>query len=209
MKPKRKQTLTEKRPKQRKKNSTIATTWGDDTNPMYTSNRDIPKNLRKLIKDRGEVISVLGDGHCLFRAVGKILHMEPGAVMKETKMHMISRPSDEKYYVSETEISTRVTRYTEFENVKHNERGPDIHESEWGGTEDCQIIARGWCKRDVVILHTKTDRGTVVPYTYNEIGERTKHHMKECGGIGDTQRGQNCIYLIYDGIHYTLQCPET
>ena len=195
--------MTEKRPKRHKITSTIDTTWEDDTNPMYTSNRDIPKNLRKLIKDRGEVISVLGDGHCLFRAVGKILHMEPGAVMKATKMHMISRPSNEKYYVyvSETEIATRVTRYTEFENVKHNERGPDIHESEWGGTEDCQIIAR-WCERDVVILHTKTDRGTVVPYTYNDIGEKTIHHMETCGWIGDTQRGQNCIYLIYDGIHY-------
>jgi len=127
--------------------------------------------------------------------------MEPGAVMKATKMHMVSRPSNEKYYVSETEIATRVTRYNEFENVKHNERGPDIHESEWGGTEDCQIIAR-WCERDVVILHTKTDRGTVVPYTYNDIGEKTIHHMETCGWIGDTQRGQNCIYLIYDGIHY-------
>ena len=48
---------------------------------MYTNNRDITKNLRKLIKDRGEVIRVLADGHCLFRAVGKILHMEPGTVM--------------------------------------------------------------------------------------------------------------------------------
>ena len=135
------------------------------------------------------------------RAVGKILHIEPGAVMKGAKMHMISRPSDEEYYVSETEIATRVTRYNEFENVKHNERGPDIHESEWGGTEDCQIIAR-WCKQDVAILHTKTGRGTVVPYTYNEIGERTIHHMEECGWIGDTQRRQNCIFLMYAGIHY-------
>ena len=88
--------------------------------------------------------------------------MKPGTVMKEAKEHMISRPSDEGYYVSETEIATRVTRYTEFENVRHNERGPDIHETERGGTEDCQIIAR-WCKHDVAILHTKTDRGTVVP----------------------------------------------
>jgi hypothetical protein len=62
--------------------------------------------------------------------------------MKEAKSHMISRPSDEGHYVSETEIATRGTRYTEFENVKHNERGPGIHETEWGGTEDCQIIAR-------------------------------------------------------------------
>jgi hypothetical protein len=53
----------------------------------------------------------------------------------------------------------------------------------------------------VAILHTKTDRWTVVPYTYNEIGERTIHHMEECGWIGDTQRGQNCIYIIYDDIH--------
>ena len=131
------------------------------------------------MKNKGKVVSVLADGHCLFRAVGKILQMEPGTVMKEAKAHMISRPSDEGYYVSETEIATRVTRYTEFENVKQNERGPDIHETEWGGTEDCQITPR-WCKRDVIILHTKKDRGTVVPYTHNEIGERTIQHMDSC-----------------------------
>ena len=53
----------------------------------------------------------------------------------------------------------------------------------------------------MVILHTKADRGTVIPYTYNEIGERTIHHMDECGWM-DTQRGKNCIYQIYDGIHH-------
>jgi hypothetical protein len=142
---------------------------------MYTKSRDTPKNLRKLIKDRGEVISMLADGHCLFRAVGKIQHMEPGVVMKEAKMHMISRPSDEKYYVSKTEIATRVTRYTEFENIKHNERGPDIHESEWGGTEDCQIIST-WCKRDVAILHTKTNRGTVAIHIQRDRGENHTPH---------------------------------
>ena len=42
----------------------------------------------------------------------------------------------------------------------------------------------------------------MVPCTHNEIGERTIHHMEECGWIGNTQRGQNCICLIYDGIHY-------
>ena len=56
-------------------------------------------------------------------------------------------------------------------------------------------------KRDVAILHTKTDRGIVVPYTYNEIGERTIQHMETYGWM-NTQRGQNCIYLIHDGIHY-------
>ena len=55
-------------------------------------------------------------------------------------------------HVSEAEINTRVTRYTEFAGVKHNIRGPDpdIHVTEWVGTEDCQIIAR-WIERDVVI----------------------------------------------------------
>ena len=68
--------------------------------------------------------------------------MEPGTVMKEAKAHMISRSSDEQYYVSEAEIVTRVSRYTEFGDIKQNKRGPDIHETEWGGTEDSQIIAR-------------------------------------------------------------------
>jgi hypothetical protein len=83
--------------------------------------------------------------------------MEPRIVVKEAKSHMISRPSNEKYYVSETETTTRATRCTEFEGVKHNE-GLDIHMPEWGVTEDCQIIA-SWCKRDATILNTKTDRG--------------------------------------------------
>ena len=121
--------------------------------------------------------------------------------MKKAKSHMISRPSDERDDVSETEIATRVTRYTGFENVKHNERGLDIRDRMGRNKKYYQIIAR-WCKHDVVILHTKTDGGTVVPYTYNDLGERTIHHMEECGWIGNTQRGQKCICLIYDGIHY-------
>ena len=83
----RKKTQTEKRPKRHKTKSTTDTTWGDATNPIYTKNRDIPKNLRKLIKDRGEIISVLADGHCLFRAVGKILHMEPGRDERSKNAH--------------------------------------------------------------------------------------------------------------------------
>ena len=27
--------------------------------------------------------------------------------------------------------------------------------------------------------------------------------MEECGWIGDTHRGENCIYLVYDGILYS------
>ena len=91
---------------------------GETTQPDVHKNRDVSTNLRKLliIKDRRKVVSVLADGHCLFRAVWKILHnMEPGTVMKEAKAHMINRPPDEGYYVTETEIVTRVTRHIEFE----------------------------------------------------------------------------------------------
>ena len=82
---------------QRKSATANGKTWGDDTNSMHTKNRNVPTNLRKLIKNRGKVVSVLADGHCLFRAVGKILQMEPGTVMKEAKAHMLSRPPDEDY----------------------------------------------------------------------------------------------------------------
>jgi hypothetical protein len=50
---------------------------------MYTKRIDVPTNLRRLIKNRGKVVNVLADGHCLFRAVRKMLHMEPGTVRDE------------------------------------------------------------------------------------------------------------------------------
>ena len=52
---------------------------------MYTKNRDIPTNLCKLMKNRETLVSVLVDGYFLFRAVGKILHMEPGTGIKNQK----------------------------------------------------------------------------------------------------------------------------
>ena len=114
---------------------------------------------------------------------------------------MTSTPQDGMFYVSDAELNSRVTRYTEFVGVKHNIRVPDLHVMEWSGTKDCQIIAR-WIKRDAVVLNTITDRRTITPYTHNEIGGRSIQHMEECGGIEDTHRGGNYIYLTYDGIHY-------
>ena len=54
-------TQNEKRTDLREPTNTTGATWGN-----Y-----IPTNLRKLIKDRGRIASVLADGHCLFRAVWK------------------------------------------------------------------------------------------------------------------------------------------
>jgi hypothetical protein len=71
---KKETTKTEKRTDQREPTNTTGTKWGDDTNPISTKNRDLPTNLRKLIHNRGKLVSVLADGHWLFREVGKTLH---------------------------------------------------------------------------------------------------------------------------------------
>jgi hypothetical protein len=97
------------------------------------------------------------------------------------------------------------TRYTEFEGVKHNERGPDIHVAKGGGIEDHQIIA-GWCKRDVAILNTKTDRDTLIPNKYNEIGERTIHRIATpyTGGVWvDRRRPQRTGLYLLDILRHT------
>ena len=122
--------------------------------------------------DRGKLVSVLAEGHRPVQNSMENTTYRTWDSDERSKEHMLSRPSDEGCYVSETEIATRVTRHTDFESIKHHERDPGIQETERGGTEDCPIIA-GWWKSKVALLHTKTDRGTVVPYTYNEIGERT------------------------------------
>ena len=51
---------------------------------------------------------------------------------------------DKMNYVPEAQINTRVTRCTEFAGAKHNVRALEAHVTvtEWGGTEDCQIITR-------------------------------------------------------------------
>ena len=121
----KRKTKTHRRIDQRElTNTSRGAKWGDDTNPTYTKTRDIPTNLRKLIKNRAEIISVLADGHCLFRSVGKILHMEPGTVMKQEKAHITSRLSNKKHVVSETETATRVTRYTKFWKCKTQWKRP-------------------------------------------------------------------------------------
>jgi hypothetical protein len=118
--------------------------------------------MAKLITSEGEIIHVLGDGHCLFRSIGKILQIQPAEIMRMAKLHMMATNMEGPHYISQEERDMREVRYKEFENVQNNVEGPDIHQSEWGGIEDYQVVAR-WSKRYVVRLNMDTDRCTVIP----------------------------------------------
>jgi hypothetical protein len=67
-----------------------------------------------------------------------------------------------EYYLADREVAKREPRYTAMMNVRHNKKGVRIHETEWGGPEDCVAIAKR-SGRDVIILHTETDRCTIIP----------------------------------------------
>ena len=56
-------------------------------------------------------------------------------------------------------------------NVK-KPRGTRIHKTEWGEPEDCVAIAKQ-SGRDLIILHTETDRCTIILYTPNAIETKT------------------------------------
>ena len=75
--------------------NTAGAKWVDDTNLMYTKTETYQRTYASSYKNRGNIIGVLADVHCLFRAVGKILHMESGTVMKEANAHLMRRPSNE------------------------------------------------------------------------------------------------------------------
>ena len=86
-------------------------------------------------------------------------------------------------------------------NVRHNKRGVKIHETEWGEPQDCVAIAK-WSERDVIILHTETDRCTIIPYTANEIETKSVAKLLALDWAREPSRGKHGIYLIHDGIHY-------
>ena len=47
--------------------------WMDDTTPKQINTRGIRTHIKQLIQKEGDIINVMGDGHCMYRAIGKIL----------------------------------------------------------------------------------------------------------------------------------------
>ena len=121
--------------------------------------------------------------------------------MQEVRAHMLSMSSCTEYYLVDREVTKRESRYTAMMNVRHNKRGVKIHETEWGEPQDCVVIAK-WSGRDVIILHTETDRCTIIPYTANAIETKSVAKLLALDWAREPSRGKHGIYLIHDGIHY-------
>ena len=106
--------------------------WMDDTTPKQINNRGIRTHIQQLLHKEGDIINVMGDGHCMYRAIGKILQKQPGEMMQEVRAHMLSMNSCTEYYLVDREVTKRESRYTAMMNVRDNKRGVKIHETEWG-----------------------------------------------------------------------------
>jgi hypothetical protein len=173
----------------------------DGTIPKQINNRGIRTHIKQLIQNEGDIVNVMGDGHCMYRAIGNILQKQPGEMMQEVRAHMLSMNSCNEFYLVDREVTKRESRYTAMMNSRHNKRGLKIHETEWGEPEDCVAIAK-WSRRDVIILHTVTDRCTIIPYMPNAIETKTVAKLLALDWTREPSRGKHGIYLIHDGIHY-------
>ena len=57
-------------------------------------------------------------------------------------------------------------------NVLATKKFENTHRKRMGEPEDCVTIAK-WSGGDVIILHTETDRCTIIPYRPNTIETKT------------------------------------
>ena len=72
-----------------------------------------------------------------------------------------------------------------------------------GEPEDCEAIAK-WSGRDVILLHTETDRCTIIPNTANAIEEKTVAKLMKLDWTREPSRDKHGIYVVHDGIHYNV-----
>jgi hypothetical protein len=43
--------------------------------------RGIRTHIKQLIQNEGDIVNAMGDGHCMSRAIGKMLQKQPGEMM--------------------------------------------------------------------------------------------------------------------------------
>ena len=72
-----------------------------------------------------------------------------------------------------------------------------IHKTEWGEPEDCVAIAKS-SEVDVIILHTDTDRCTIILYTPNAIEAKTEAKLMALNWLREPNRAQHGVYLIHN-----------
>ena len=71
-----------------------------------------------------------------------------------------------------------------------------------GEPEDYVAIAK-WSGRGVIILHTETDRCTIIPYTPNAIETKSVTKLVALKWTREPSREKHGIYLTHDEIHYS------
>ena len=81
--------------------------WKDDTTSKQINNRGIRPHIKKLIQNEGDIINVMGDGHCMYRAIGKILQKKTGEMMQEVRAYMLSMNLCTEYYLVDREVTKR------------------------------------------------------------------------------------------------------
>jgi hypothetical protein len=67
--------------------------WKDDATPKQINSRGIRTHKKQLTQNEGDIINVMGDRHIMYRAIGKILHKQPGEMMQEVRAHILSMNS--------------------------------------------------------------------------------------------------------------------
>lgn len=97
-------------------------------------------------------VRVMWDGQCLFRSIGKIKNMHPGAVMSEVES-ALSDTSSVHAQVTSEERGLIIAKCKRYAQVKENhwEKTPD-----WSGSDEIKILAVHW-NQPIVVFNMHPD----------------------------------------------------
>jgi hypothetical protein len=85
--------------------------WEGDTTSKKINNSGKRTHIKQQIQNEGDIVDVRGDGHCMYRAIGKILQKQPEENAQEVHSHMLSMNPCTKYYLVDREVTKRESRY--------------------------------------------------------------------------------------------------
>ena len=147
-----------------------------------------------------QVISVLPDGFCLFRALGKNHNIHPGEVIKYMKnkcIKMIKKHSKMK-------LENNVLWYTKWANTSQewtelqSNISSHCDRSQWGGINEIQIWAM-IIKHKVIVLDSEYDTATVYHPDGNTLPQRIRLDKLNILHNTETRQHKQLQYLLYNG----------
>jgi hypothetical protein len=157
-----------------------------------------------------QVTSVLPDGYCLFRALGKNHCIHPGEVTKYMKnkcMRMIqtnSKMTQENNTIWYTKWANKTKEWTELKsNVSSH-----CNRSQWGGINEIQIWAM-IIKQKVLVLDSKFDTATVFHPTGDTLPKKVTVDQVNILHNTETRQNKKPQYILYTGRdHYNSISAE-